>query len=205
MLDTKSTYKIMKNIFLIIYFIVLSFELFGQEHVIGDSVLISFVRMDKNISDSNSLFLKIAFRNISKRSISIYGKLQEGIINDRFCNVSVELEKLIAGSYVHQPTWTYHHNPDLEFADSLRHYDLPKMEVLPSGKDTLTVNLKHLGLGFEPGSYRVKISLRIQTILNTTPYSSDPRGETAPPEDTLKYLTSNWIYFMVTKKIFQSY
>jgi hypothetical protein len=195
----------MKNILLVINFIMLSLRFFGQERVVGDSLLISFVSMNKNIADSNNLFLKIAYKNVSKKPIFVYCKLLDGYIGDRFCNVSLDLERLEEGKYVYRSTGTYHNDPNLEFADSLRHYDLPKVIAAPYEKDTLTMNLKQLGLGFERGSYRAKISLRVQTVINTATYSRDSTGLTAPPEDALKYITSDWIYFNVTKRIFESY
>src|ERR1700721_1830146 len=98
----------MKKILLFINFIMLSLIFFGQERVVGDSLLISFVSMNKNIADSNKLFLKIAYKNVAKKPIFVYCKLLDGYIGDRFCNVNIELERLIAGRYKHQPTWTYH-------------------------------------------------------------------------------------------------
>jgi len=163
--------------------------------MLGDSVEICFQKMDSIISDSDQLRVSITFKNTSKQPIQIYESLKQGYLHDRFQNINIELEKRSHGKYLYKETMFYRISDKYEYSDSFRHYDLPKIKLSPSEIDTLWYSLLRLGTYFDTGDYRIKISLRVQTIQDTTEYHFDSTGATAPPVDEIKYVTSNWICF----------
>jgi hypothetical protein len=191
----------MRLVFIFIIFTIFSVRSLCQV-VYGDSLKILFLPMDELISDSSHLHCSIMYENISKRPVFVYKRLSNGYMNDRFCNVNVVVEREDGGKYVDQQTMFYNRNPKLLYADSLRHYDLPKISLVPLAKDTLILDFYKLGLGFEKGNYRIKINLRIRTIQDITEYHDDPTGATAPPDDKIQYTSSGWIYFKVLKRIY---
>ena len=182
-------------------FIGLSIGVTAQTSSFGDSLKISFLPIDKSISDSSKLYCGIVFENISRRPILVYRKLIPGYLKDRFSNVEVTIEKEVDGQYLHKQTIFYDKNSILLSADSLRHYDLPKSKLAPFTRDTLQLSLSGLGVEFDTGKYRVKIALRVKTIPDTTEYHDDPTGATAPPEDEIQYIISDWIYFRILNRI----
>lgn len=191
----------MRLVFIFVIFTILSLHSVCQFKE-GDSLKILFLPMDELIGDSIHLHSSIMYENISRRPIVVYRKLSNGYLNDRFCNVNVVVEREEAGKYLDQQTMFYDRSPQLLYADSLRHFDLPKFPLAPLTKDTLILNFYQLGLDFDKGNYRIKINLRIRTIQDTTEYRHDPTGATVPPEDKLQYITSDWIYFKVSKRIY---
>jgi hypothetical protein len=168
----------------------------GQTLSLGDSLSIIFSPMDKSISDSSRLYCSVVYENKTNRPIPVYKKLSPGYFNDKFCNVIVTVEKESAGKYLEEVRTYYDRNSNIVYSDSLRHYDLPKSALAPFSNDTLYFNLYHSGV-FEKGNYRIKITLRVNTILNTTEHRPDPTGATVPPEDEIQYISSDWIYFEV--------
>lgn len=111
------------------------------------------------------------------------------------------IEKKTPKGYQYESLLYYKPNPDIYFADFLRHYDLPKTQLLPHQRDTLHFNLLRKGITLDTGYYRMKIRLRVQTIEDTSAYRHDPTGASVPPEDQIKYITSDWIYFKVRKRM----
>lgn len=184
-----------KTPFLVALSFIFSIQIYGQKIILGDSVEVTFCKLGKKISDSSQLKVVVVYKNLLNRPIYVYDKLSSGDLNDRFHNINIELQKEEKGNYVSVIGMYYKPNPDLYFADSLRHYDLPKDRQPSFGIDTLTFDLYRLGAGFEAGKYRLKIYLRSQTILDNTVYHYDPTGSSMPPLDTIKYISSNWIYF----------
>jgi len=176
----------------------------GQIVKVGDSLEIAICQLDKVIHDSDQLNLKIVYRNISKRPVRVYKELKEGYFNDKFYNINIIVEKEAHGQYLGIATPYYDPDSRLVFADSLRHYDLPKSKLLPAKNDTLIYNLYHLREGFDAGNYRIRINLRYQTIRDDTPHQYDSTGASVPPEDEIKYITSDWIYFRVTRRVYKS-
>lgn len=190
----------MKKIVLLNLFLLSALALRAQKIRVGDSLEISFLKMDKVFLDSNNVYIKIAYHNIARRPILVYRRLAWGF--ERFSNMDVVVEKQMDGKYLQQSMPTYKIMPERLTADSLRHYDLPKKKIAPFQSDTLMFDLLRLMWHFDPGYYRIKTSLRIQTIQDTTEYHQDPTGATSPPEDKLKYITSDWIYFTVPKDLY---
>jgi hypothetical protein len=191
----------MRKKILLNFFFLSAFALHAQEMRVGDSVEISFLKMDKTILDASNLHIKIAYENIAKRPVLVYNRLDWGNLYDRFGNIDITVERQVNGKYLHESMPTYKINPEHLVADSLRHYDVPKKVITPLEKDTLLFDLLRLMSYFDTGFYRIKINLRIETIKDTTEYHAAPNGDTFPPEDKIKYITSDWIYFLVPKKI----
>jgi hypothetical protein len=194
--------KLMKKIFLTSLFFLSAFALMSQKIEIGDSVTISFQKMDEIIIDSNNFYIKIVSANISRRPIYVYEHLTQGDLNDRFRNVNMILEKEVNGKYLAETKNSYRISNEALVADSLRHFDLPKKQISSLTHDTLLFNLLKLNGYFDAGNYRVKINLRIQTIRDTTEYHQNPDGSNYPPEDKIKYVASDWIYFRLPHKIY---
>jgi len=176
----------------------------GQIVKVGDSLEIAICQLDKVIHDSDQLNLKIVYRNISKKPIWVYKNLEEGYFNDKFYNINIIVEKEAHGQYVGIATADYYPDSRLVYADSLRHYDLPKSKLLPAKKDILIYNLYRLREGFDAGNYRLRVNLRYQTIRDNTPYQYDSTGASVPPEDEIKYIASDWMYFKVTRRVYKS-
>jgi hypothetical protein len=191
----------MKATLITFLFIGSTFFASAQTINLGDSLKIDFLPIDKSISDSSRLYCGVVYENISERLISVYRKLYPGDFKDRFSNVVVTLEKKVDGQYLEKQTAFFDRNPNLLYADSLRHYDLPKSKLASLSRDTLHLSLSRLGIGFGMGNYRVKIALRVRTIPDTTEYHDDPTGATAPPEDEIQYISSDWIYFKISNRI----
>jgi hypothetical protein len=171
----------------------------GQTVVLGDSLKVSFIDPDKAISDSNRLYTGVVLENIAKRPIEVYKELIEGYLNDRFCNAHLSVEKQMDGKFVPQPLALYKSSPEEE---AIRHFDPPKTLLSPGDRDTLKLFMGHLGLIFTSGKYRVKFSLRSETILNRSEYQFDPTGASVPPLDKIKYIASDWKYFRVITRLY---
>jgi hypothetical protein len=195
------TTRAMKTNLVTILFIGLSFFASAQTIRLGDSLKITFLPMDKSISDSSRLYFAVAYENISRVPIPVYNKLVDGDLQDKFSNVVVSIERESAGHYLEQPTTFYNRNPNLVYADSLRHYDLPKSPLGSLVKDTLQFGLSRLTGDFDKGNYRIKITLRVNVVQNKTEYHNDPTGNTVPPEDEIQYISSDWIYFKILNRI----
>lgn len=176
----------------------------SQSLILGDSLRISFQPIEQYVAKSDQMMSRIGYENICSRPIHVYKQLSSGYLNDKFSNINVIVEKEASGKYVNEPTAFYDRNPMLLFADSLRHFDLPKMILHPHDKDTLELNLLRLGVDYVTGNYRIKLSLRVGTVQDTPAYRNDPSGATAPPMDTIEYIASDWLYFKVLKRIFRS-
>jgi len=62
------------------------------------------------------------------------------------------------------------------------------------------LNLLETTRVFWEGEYRIKVYLRVKTIFNNEKYDYNDQSR-LPPEDEIKYIESDWIYFRVNKYI----
>lgn len=175
---------------------------YGQEK--KDSLAIGFLFSKSPVRDNSGMTLRVVYKNLTNREVTIYRTLQEGgLPNDRFANIYVVLEKKKNGNFAEYSTNTFDINPAIYYnmeIDSLRHFDLPKKTLAPFSADTLTLNLLKAHSLIDTGEYRLNADLRVRTIRDNTPYS-DPNGEKTPPFDKLFYKSSGWIYFRVERVV----
>jgi len=177
-----------------------SYVSMAQQFSLGDSIKIRFVPISNEISYPSDLIVKIFLSNIAKSPIKVYSSISEGYIQDRFCNAYVEMQKRKNGKYSEYIMHSYSTHSSYKLDDSLAHYDLPKKSLDVYGVDTLNLDLLSLAGHFQEGYYKFRIRLRVQTIPNYTRVS-DTTGSTYPAEDELKYVTSKWIYFHISKPV----
>ena len=165
-----------------------------------DTVGIKFLFPFVKVLDSSQLTLQVIYKNNTNKSVNMYKDLEEGDKGDRFFNIAIEMEKLVQKKYTPHSMRNYT-NPFLfSMEDSLRHYDLPKKELLPYTSDTLKLDLLKVANSFMPGKYRFRANLRVKTIKDERVYN-DVNGETEPPEDKIEYTVSRWYYFTIPKYI----
>jgi len=162
-----------------------------------DSVEVRFMQLG-NISDSSGLFLKVVYTNLRYRPIKIYRRLEEGNTSDRFSNISIRLQmKDSTGKYSNK---VLYHDRVSDFSPGHRHFDIQKKPLPPLASDTLLLNLLETTRVFWEGEYRIKVYLRVKTIFNNEKYDYNDQSR-LPPDDEIKYIDSDWIYFKVNKYI----
>jgi hypothetical protein len=186
----------MTRIFPALLLLTITFTGFGQNSKPIDSLSIKFLFPFSQVYDSSQLTVKVVYKNNSDRYLSIYKELEEGNWQDRFFNMNIEMEKLDKGKYTYHFMRCYISVHEYSMVDSLRHFDLPKKQLAPYASDTLGLNILTVSRSFWPGKYRFKAHLRVKTIRDDREYN-DPNFETAPPYDTIEYVSSEWIYFTV--------
>lgn len=164
----------------------------------SSTVTFSFKKFERN--DSISLPLKIFFRNKTNRSILIYSQLREGRLGDHLTNIYIECEVLRNREY-HPKSLRYYQS--IGYKDSLRHFDMPKKKLLPYASDSIELNLLDIS-GLDKGEYRFRAHLRSKTEQNNEVYNAD-NYDLAPPQDRLYYITSDWFYFTLNKRILGKY
>lgn len=189
----------MTKVFVVLSILNASLSGFSQEDKTIDSLSIKFSFASSIAFDSSHFALKVVYKNNTDRYICIYKDLEEGGRGNRFCNMVIEMEKLNKNKYSYHPTGC-HMGPSFSMVDSLRHYDLPKKQLSSYASDTLSLDLLKITNVFWPGKYRFRAHLRVKTIRDDREYN-DPNFETAPPEDTIVYISSEWIYFTVKNYI----
>ena len=192
----------MKKIMIWTAYIFFTCSVQGQDKTVGDSLRVSFLKLDRHLVDSHSFLIKIAYENITNRDILIYKELSEGYLDDRFHNINIEMQKLVKGKYVNDILRFQENGNEYSLVDSIRHYDLVKIRYTPHSIDTLTLDLFDIGAGFEKGKYRFRSHVRIETIRDNREYI-DETLSLPPPRDTIRYITSDWIYFTVPKDIYK--
>jgi hypothetical protein len=180
--------------------LIISIACLSQEKRTPDSLKVTFLFTQSNVLDSNGLILQVAYRNNTKNAIGIYQYLQEGDIGDRFYNIYIEMQKRKDGKFSRHAMRYYQNALQYSMEDSIRHYDLPKKELLPYSSDTIKLNLLNVTKDFLAGAYRFKAHLRVKTIKDESVYN-DKNFETAPPVDKIEYISSQWLYFNVKKVI----
>jgi hypothetical protein len=164
-----------------------------------DSLNIKFLFPFSQINDSSQLVLKVVYKNNTNKYVSVYKRLAESSTGNHYSNISIEMEKLDKKKYEYH-FLTCRMGGPFSLVDSVRHYDPPKKQLAPYASDTLALNILQVAGGFWPGKYRFKALLRVKTLRNNQEYT-DSTFATAPPEDTIEYVSSDWLYFTVQNYI----
>jgi hypothetical protein len=112
--------------FILATILLLALRSFGQTVKLGDSVEISFLTPDIELVDSSQLFIRIAFKNIIRKPISVYKDLNLGYPQERFANLDLVLERRISGKYIRQWTGSYRISEEYSTNRAFRHFDPKK-------------------------------------------------------------------------------
>jgi hypothetical protein len=176
-------------------------SVFGQHGLHSDSSDIRFLPLDRE-PDSAGLDLKIVTKNISKRPIRVYQRLQDGELGDVFCNVAVEMEKKdSAGEYKAFQPVLYHPDLNWRVRPENRHRDIEKKALAPNAIDTLSISLLKFTGSIFPGEYRFKAYFKVKTIPDNRPYDPELDSAKEPPMDKPEYVRSEYMYFKVVNYI----
>jgi hypothetical protein len=174
---------------------------YGQKIRVGDSLEITFNPMGKEVKSADQLQVIVEYKNISRRVVTVYDELDYGYSNEKFANVSMELERRILGRYTVEPLMSYRISDDYLFNRTYRHFDPTKSPLAPSDKIIKNFDFKTIIGEYDTGYYRIRLNLRVNTIWDLSIYEPDSSKIYNPPIDKIEYISSDWIYFYVPKKI----
>jgi len=198
----------MKNITILLY-IFLKFGVAGisQQVIVGDDLSINFggnEGKERTMKSESDFCYHIIQTNLSTATKRVYKSLYWADTTSKLANYYWELYRKTGSGFVRiAPPVISDGSGQIESdlhaqygnkGDSLfRVFDIEKVELLPSGADTLCFNLLYDNFAFEAGEYKFRVFLRIGNAYSVK-YNRKEISD-------LFYVGSDWRYFRVPKSI----
>jgi hypothetical protein len=190
-------------VFIILFFCAIDSS--SQVYSNGDTLQVVFKKDSgaRNVQKQSDLDYAIEIKNISKRSIDVYSKLQLGGCQYMLTNYGCQLEKKEITGYVFIPGWSTF-SLERWISDSLFHiygfkydsvmdrFDINKQPLLSGQTRVLKFNVLSNYTILAKGEYRFKVCLRSRTI-----YDGDKLAG-------IESLESDWYYFSLSEDIYSS-
>lgn len=173
----------MKLFSIIIFIIFTPIQFVAQNSRVGIELKI----LMQNTTVSSHIDLLISYRNSTTDSVYIYKTLMLGNLNNPYCNINIEMERLENGKFKKYKSLSdRHYMSSITNQDSLYYSTFQKLA--PKQKLNLKLNLVSIYSNFIKGKYRVKINLlKIPDDINV-PYE-------------MSYMESKYLYFKTRKVI----
>ena len=192
----------MKLIPIFLLFCIYSSNSLAQLNVKNDSIQISVSLTKMNVSQNSDLCLKFQVKNLTKRKLLVYENWEEGAYGDKMANCNIEITVLENGKYIPFYKRYKHHIDSIYTSEIYRHYDLPMIDLPNGSSKDFNFNILTLTETFPPGEYKLRIHFRVKTIPNLNNFSQqDYDLGLLQPFDTIKYLSTKWLSFKVSKFI----